>query len=94
MKLPSHLGGMVSSPAGWRDSMGSIKKLKFKRVKKIIQILAIVGTGMVIGSLAGRILKIEGRQMNKALKDLVGKSKLEPGSTMGKKQDELEFYFI
>lgn len=63
-------------------------------MKKIIQILAVVGTGMVIGSVAGKILKIEGKQMNKALKDLVEKGKFQARSAIEKKQDELEFYFI
>jgi hypothetical protein len=63
-------------------------------MKKLIQILAVVGTGMVIGSVARKILKIEGKQINKALKDLVEKGKFETRSAIEKKQDELEFYFI
>ena len=63
-------------------------------MKKIIQILAVVGTGMVIGSVADKILKIKGKQMNKAFKDLVEKGKFGTRSAIEKKQDELEFYFI
>jgi hypothetical protein len=63
-------------------------------MKRLFQILAVVGTGMVIGSVAGRILKTDGKQVGKALKDLINEGKISTNSAMKRKKDELEFYFI
>jgi len=63
-------------------------------MKRLLQIMAIVGTGMVIGSVAGRILKMEGKQIGKTIKDLIQEGKFDTKSTMKSNNDELDFYFI
>jgi hypothetical protein len=63
-------------------------------MKRLIQIFAIVGTGIIIGSVAGKFLKTEGKQMSRTLKDFIREGKFETKSTVKSNQDELEFTFI
>ena len=64
------------------------------KMKKFIKILAIVGTGVAIGSVAGKYLKSERKTIGFALKDLIKDSKFVSRSSEKVEQDELEFYFI
>ena len=59
-------------------------------MKSFVKILAVVGTGMLIGTVAGKYLKSERRQMGKNLRDFVNDSKLFSRSSVDKKQAELE----
>lgn len=63
-------------------------------MKSLIKVLAIVGTGMIIGSVAGKYLKSERRQVGKVLKDLANYTKLTSRSDVNENQNELEMYFI
>lgn len=63
-------------------------------MKRLVQILAIVGTGVVIGSVAGKYLKTERKQLAKYLKDLVKEDRYIPGYVGEENQDELELYFV
>jgi len=63
-------------------------------MKSLLKVLAIVGTGMIIGTVAGKYLKSERRQVGKILKDLANYSKLPSRSDINKNQTELEMYFI
>ena len=63
-------------------------------MKKLFQILAVVGTGMVIGSVANKILKTEGKPVGKILKDLMHEGKFDTKPVTKGNNDELEFYFI
>ena len=63
-------------------------------MKSFVKILAVVGTGMLIGTVAGKYLKSERRQMGKNLREFVSDSKLFSRSSVDKKQAELEMYFI
>ena len=63
-------------------------------MKRLFKILAVVGTGVVIGSVAGKYLKTERKQLGKILKDLVNENKFVSRSTTEENQDELELYFI
>lgn len=63
-------------------------------MKSFIKVLAVVGTGMIIGTVAGKYLKSERRQAGKIIKDLVNESKLFTRSDVNKNQSELEMYFI
>ena len=63
-------------------------------MKRFIKILAIVGTGVAIGSVAGKYLKSERRSIGEILKDLINEGKLISRSTEEETQDELELYFI
>jgi len=63
-------------------------------MKRFLKILAVVGTGVVIGSVASIYLKAERRQIGKTLKDLVKENKLMSRSSVKENEDELELYFI
>jgi hypothetical protein len=63
-------------------------------MKSLIKVLAVVGTGMIIGTVAGKYLKSERKQVGKVIKDLVADSKLFSRSDVNKNQAELEMYFI
>lgn len=63
-------------------------------MKSLIKVLAIVGTGMIIGSVAGKYLKSERRQVGKVLKDLANYTRLTSRSDVNENQNELEMYFI
>jgi len=63
-------------------------------MKSLIKVLAVVGTGMIIGTVAGKYLKSERKQAGKILRDLVTDSKLFSRSDVNKNQAELEMYFI
>ena len=63
-------------------------------MKSLIKVLAVVGTGMIIGTVAGKYLRSERRQAGKILKDLVNYGKLPSRSDVNKNQTELEMYFI
>ena len=63
-------------------------------MKRLVQILAIVGTGVIIGSVAGKYLKTERRQLAKYLKDLVKEDKYVPGYEVGENEEEVELYFV
>jgi len=63
-------------------------------MKSFIKVLAVVGTGMLIGTVAGKYLKSERGQAGKILKDLLADSKLFSRSDVNKNKAELEMYFI
>jgi hypothetical protein len=63
-------------------------------MKSFIKVLAVVGTGMLIGTVAGKYFKLERRPSGKNLRDLVSDSKLFSRTVVDKKQAELEMYFI
>ena len=63
-------------------------------MKSIVKVLAVVGTGMIIGTVAGKYLKSERRQSGKNLRDFVSDIKFFSQTTDDKKQAELEMYFI
>ena len=63
-------------------------------MKSLVKILAVVGTGMLIGTVAGKYLKSERRQSGKNLRDYITDSKLFSRTSLDKKQAELEMYFI
>ena len=63
-------------------------------MKSLIKVLAVVGTGMIIGTVAGKYLKSERRQSGKNLSDFISDIKFFSQTTDDKKQAELEMYFI
>jgi hypothetical protein len=63
-------------------------------MKSLVKVLAVVGTGMLIGTVAGKYLKSVRRQSGKNLREFVSDSKLFSRSSVDKKQAELEMYFI
>ena len=63
-------------------------------MKSLFKVLAVVGTGVVIGSVAGKYLKSERRQMGKMLKDLIKENRFLSRSEVDKNRHELEMYFI
>jgi hypothetical protein len=63
-------------------------------MKRFVKILAVVGTGVVIGSVAGKYLKSERRQVSKFFKDLVNENRFIARSNVTENQDDLELYFI
>lgn len=63
-------------------------------MKNLFKVLAVVGTGMIIGTVAGKYLKSERRQVGKILKDLANYTKLPSRSDVDKNKAELEMYFI
>lgn len=63
-------------------------------MKNIIKIIAIVGTGMVIGTVAGKFLKTERRQAGRIIRDLTKEDKSLVSNGERDYPDELESYFI
>jgi hypothetical protein len=63
-------------------------------MKSFVKVLAVIGTGMIIGTVAGKYLKSERRQSGKNLRDFISDSKLFSRTPADKKQAELEMYFI
>jgi hypothetical protein len=62
-------------------------------MKNLIKILAVVGTGIIIGSVAGKFLKTERKQVPKFIKNIVGDRDMSK-ATVKENQDDLELYFI
>ncbi len=77
-----------------------ITKTRYNKVetycnmKSLVKVIAVVGTGMLIGTVASKYLKSERRQAGKYLRDLVTDSKLFSRTSVDEKQAELEMYFI
>jgi hypothetical protein len=63
-------------------------------MKNLIKILAVVGTGVVIGTVAGKFLKIERKQVGKFIRDVVNENNFSVRSIEKLNQDDLELYFI
>lgn len=63
-------------------------------MKKTFQILAVLGTGLAIGTIAGKILKQEGKQLEDAVKRIINEKSLKLNSKISLKNDELENCFI
>jgi hypothetical protein len=63
-------------------------------MKSLVKVIAVIGTGMLIGTVASKYLKSERRQSGKDLRDYISNSKLFSRASADKKQAELEMYFI
>lgn len=62
-------------------------------MKSLIKVLAVIGTGVLIGSVAGKYLKSERKQASKGIFKPANESK-SLRSTPVNKPNELEMYFI
>jgi len=63
-------------------------------MKKTFQILALLGTGLAIGSIAGKYLKEERKQLEDAVKKIVHERSLKLNTKISVNNDELESCFI
>lgn len=63
-------------------------------MKKTFQILAVLGTGLAIGSIAGKLLKLERKQLEDTLKRIINEKSLKFNTKIPVNNDELESCFI
>ena len=63
-------------------------------MKDWLKILTVVGAGVVIGTVAGKYLRTERREISKVLKDMTKENSFTSKPDMKESEEELELYFI